>query len=186
MRAFFAALILCAFASLPARAQYDNGAVYSKDWAACRGDNDCMIPVPGAQYAHGYEALEPSPKQPGAQPNKGFDVSVGQAAWMKSLQQPNQPSSCCGPADAYPVEIIEDGGTDHVWRVRVTDGRPYKYPDGTVRPYLPTGTEFQSLPGHVTKPKQGNPMNSAWIFVAVSSIYHTVFIYCVVPLPPSF
>lgn len=183
---FWLPLIVAVMAACLARAQYDTGEyVGYAAWPPCQPEQDCLIPVPGADYSNTWAV--PGPDQPGARPNKGFDVTSGVPQWMASLIRPDDaPSPCCGKADAYPVEVIEDGGTDHAWRVKIIDGSSIVYPDKTHRAFIPNGTQFQVAPSHVTKPNQGNPTKTAWLFVGLYPAYFLAWIYCLVPLPPSF
>jgi hypothetical protein len=137
-----------------------------------------------ADYNFGYLAYISPAARTGAKPNKGFNLKEPVPAWMNTLERPLLPAKkCCGPADGYEVEILKDGGDADEWVARVSNGEAREYPDHTFRPKIPTGTIFHVRPSHVTKPMQGNPTGTAWIFAAVS--YHSVLVYCLVPLPPS-
>jgi hypothetical protein len=137
-----------------------------------------------ADYKFGYLAYISPAARMGAKPNKGFNLKDPVPAWMNTLETPLLPTQkCCGPADGYEVEILKDGGKSDEWVARVNHGEAREYPDHTFRPRLPTGTIFHVRPSHVTKAMQGNPTGTAWIFAAVS--YHSVVVYCLVPLPPS-
>ena len=135
-------------------------------------------------YKFGYLAYISPSARVGAKPNKGFDLNEPIPAWMDALENPTLPSQkCCGPADGYEVEILKDGGDNDEWVARLSNGEARQYPDHTFRPKIPTGTIFHVQPRHVTKPAQGNPSGTAWIFAAIS--YHSVAVFCLVPLPPS-
>ena len=184
MRALLAAAALCVML-VPARAQWGEGSPPA-EWPKPPADWMEMAPgVPESAYDTIYYAMKPGPQQPGAQPNKGFDLTQPVAKWMSELKRPNAPTnSCCGPADAYEIEIIKEGGDADFWDVKIVHGESREYPDGTKRPPLPNGTIFHIRPERVTKPAQWNPTKTAWLFVAVS--YHAVTAYCLVPLPPSY
>lgn len=189
MRGLLAALALAAALTSPAHAQFE--APTPNKWPGPPGD--WMEFAPGTTEATYFEGaywwmgkMLSGPEQPGAQPNKGFDVEHNKRAkWMSELKRPdNPPNSCCGPSDAYEVEITKDGGTTAEWTAVITHGEARVYPDLTRRPPLPNGTIFHVQPQRVTKPDKGNPTWTAWIFVTVGM--RAVTIYCLVPLLPSF
>ena len=184
MRALFAALSFCF--CVAANAQFE--APVPNEWPKAPGDWIEFAPGMTEQdYMYlGYYWMgrnmggdRPLPK-----PNKGFDLKQPIPKWMSGLKRPDLPeSSCCGPADAYEVEILKDGGPTGEWIAEITHGEPRQYPDGTQRPPMPNGTKFHIVAQHVTKPDQGNPSWTAWLFTVVG--LRTVTVYCLVPLPPS-
>ena len=120
--------------------------------------------------------------------------------WFMSLRREDK-FSCCGLGDAYPCEILKEPdpaypGLD-TGLVRITDGRALEIhmgsmPAGVIkRPAIKKGTQIPYPFFKETKPKYGNPTNTAWIFLSVyeadppSAETNSVGqVYCVVPLPP--
>jgi len=125
----------------------------------------------------------------------GFDKSDPTAQWFEGLKRPDDTlpkGSCCGPADAYGIEIVQDAigdKGDEMGLARVTDGEPKTYPDGTIRLGLPNGTEFRFPKSKVNPLADGNPTKTAWAFFSVDTgdtgqPNNIRFIYCIIPLPP--
>lgn len=186
-------LLGCMFGCSTAHAQGYGGG--SAEWPKPGPTHDWVEWVSGPPPDL-YMNRRPSPDQPGAQPHKGFplfnpDGSKNEInTWMSELQRPDDGGSCCGPADAYPVEVLQEGcyiddKCRDQWVVSITDGSPVKYPDGTERPSLPNGTIFHVMPNHVNRAKDGNPLRTAIMYVNVYG-EHEFTIYCLVPLPPAF
>jgi hypothetical protein len=120
----------------------------------------------------------------------GFDPSDPVVQWFEHLRRPDVDEdylgvvSCCGKGDAYAVDVVEDGGADREWAVKITDGSAIEFPDGTTRQPLPDGTVSRFPGSKVIKPNQGNPTKHAWVFISVwSGQVHEV--WCFVPLPPN-
>jgi len=119
----------------------------------------------------------------------GFDHSDPVVQWFDHLRRPDVDESylgvvsCCGLGEAYPAELITDGGRHGEWVARITDGSEIEFPDGTWRPRLPDGTVVHFPGTKVTRPDQGNPTKHAWLFLSVwGGEVHEI--WCFVPLPP--
>jgi hypothetical protein len=119
----------------------------------------------------------------------GFDHSDPVVRWFDHLRRPDVDDhflgvvSCCGLGDAYPAELIVDGGRYGEWTAKITDGREIEFPDGTWRPPLPDGTVVHFPATKVTRADQGNPTKHAWLFLSVwGGEVHEI--WCFVPLPP--
>ena len=145
----------------------------------------------------------PAADQPGAKPNKGYDIeNDATAKWFSELKRPTTPASealhdidpetigCCGKGDGYPIEIVQDatlGGVEEDGTFRILDGTAKTYPDKTTRPEIPNWRNLAiHFPGYkMLQLERGNPTRTAWAFMMV---YHNqiAFLYCVVPLPPSY
>jgi hypothetical protein len=109
--------------------------------------------------------------------------------------------SCCGAGDAYPIIILEDAYPAHSGKIengraRVTDtsARRILLPDGSskYRQAITGNPEFKFSGNKITKEIQGNPTQTAWAFLRVMSQYSTIsggvidYVWCVVPMPPSY
>jgi hypothetical protein len=118
----------------------------------------------------------------------GFDPNDPVTQWFETLMMPDIPGArCCGAADAYKVEILEEGewdGNGPDWVVSIKDGSAIKFPDGKSRAEVPNGLIIHVPAYKVTKPKQSNPTHNAWIFMSVND-GHVGAIFCLVPLLPS-
>ena len=124
----------------------------------------------------------------------GFDKSDPTVQWFEQLKRPDDTppkGSCCGQADAYSIEIIQDAigeKGDEMGVARVTDGSPKEFPDGSIRVGVPNGTEFRFPKSKVNPLADGNPTRTAWAFFSVNSQVdgpNTIrYIYCVIQLPP--
>jgi hypothetical protein len=119
----------------------------------------------------------------------GFDHSDAVVRWFDQLRRPDVDESylgvvsCCGLGEAYPAELIVDGGHHGEWVARITDGSEIEFPDGTWRPPLPDGTVVHFPAAKVTRPDQGNPTKRAWLFLSAwGGEVHEI--WCFVPLPP--
>ena len=128
----------------------------------------------------------------------GFDKGSAMSVWMDGLKVPwdvPPKMSCCGKADAYKITILQDAigdDGDNRGLAVITDGRAIKYPDGTSRFALPDGTQFRFRKADVNPLGDGNPTNTAWAFLSVTSdpdsgVGNFIrMIYCVIPLPPGY
>lgn len=113
----------------------------------------------------------------------GFDPNNATVQWFEKLQRPDQPGSCCGKADAYPVgSYVEnaDGSVD----ATVSDGSAKAYPDGTYRPYFPTGEVVHVEKVLVNKHDDDidNPTDTSWVFMTVNNGV-TGHVYCLIRHP---
>jgi hypothetical protein len=118
-----------------------------------------------------------------------FDPKDPITQWFGTLQRPDMPPTgkniCCKWSDAYEVKILEDGGEHDDWRVEITDGSAKVFPDGTTRAPVENGMKIPVPASKVTKPKQGNPTSTAWLFMSINfGVPGNIF--CLVPLPPGF
>jgi hypothetical protein len=120
----------------------------------------------------------------------GFDHSDSVVQWFDQLMRPDVDEgfqgvvSCCGLGDAYPAELIVDGGPYGEWIARITDGGAIEFPDGKWRSPLPDGTVVHFPATKVIRPDQGNPTKHAWLFLSVwGGEVHEI--WCFVPLPPN-
>lgn len=113
----------------------------------------------------------------------GFDPTDKTVQWFESLQRPDAKGSCCGKADAYPVSNYWDNG-DGSHTLVIGDGSAKKYPDGSYRPYLPTGAEIVVPDSKINRREDDldNPTDTSWLFVAVYAGIHD-HIYCAILHP---
>ncbi len=98
----------------------------------------------------------------------GFNPNNATVKWMESLQRPNEPGSCCGKGDGYPVSDYWDNG-DGTWTAVIGDGSAMVYPDGTSRHYVTTGEHIivpRDLVNHI-EDDLDNPTDTSWIFMTV-------------------
>lgn len=113
----------------------------------------------------------------------GFDPNNATVKWFESLQRPDQPGSCCGKGDGYPVgDYVEnpDGSVD----ATISDGSAKLYPDGTTRNYFQTGAVVH-VPKEVVNPLHDdldNPTDTSWIFMTVHAGEVGV-VYCLIRHP---
>ncbi len=90
----------------------------------------------------------------------GFDPSDSVVQWFEHLRRPDIDEdylgvvSCCGKGDAYPVDVVEDGGADREWAVRIIDGSAIEFPDGSTRPFVPDGTVVRFYGSKMVKPNR--------------------------------
>lgn len=116
----------------------------------------------------------------GYEPNSSPTVS-----WFESLPRPDMPSgySCCGKADAYPVDRYWPNG-DGSFTAVIADGSAKKYPDGTERPYVAAGTEVIVPKERINDDKHDldNPTDFSWVFIRVLA-GNVQQVYCFVRHP---
>ena len=116
------------------------------------------------------------------------------AEWFMSLRREDN-MSCCGLGDAYPCQILREADPDKPYEdtglVQITDGRELNVLNNTVhRPALRRGLQIAFPFFKMTKEKNGNPTDTAWIFLSVyeanppsAETNGVGQVYCVVPLP---
>jgi hypothetical protein len=116
----------------------------------------------------------------------GFNPNNPTVKWFERKMIPNITfqQSCCGKADAYPVERVRRN-TDHTWSVWLADGSEVKYPDGSHRAYFDKNTEIVVPDDKVNPPDDDldNPTDVGWIFMRVSNPTNPGAIYCLVIHP---
>ena len=116
----------------------------------------------------------------------GFNPSDPTVKWFERKMIPNITfqQSCCGKADAYPVERVRRN-TDHTWSVWLADGSEVKYPDGTHREYFDKNIPIVVPDDKVNPPDDDldNPTDVGWIFMRVSTPAQPGAIYCVIIHP---
>lgn len=125
-----------------------------------------------------------------AHSDKGFHPNHATTQWFDRLMRPDfADSPCCGKVDFYPVsrywENKDSNGTPTgTWSAEIADGSPLVYPDGTVRPYLPTGTIVEVYDGKVNKLEDDldNPTDTSWISVRVVD-GKAANVYCLIRHP---
>lgn len=114
----------------------------------------------------------------------GFDPNSATTKWFEQLKVPPEGiAACCGKADAYPVSEYWKN-PDGTWTARIKDGRAIKYPDGTVRAYIATGTEVIVPAESVNDLTDDldNPTDTSWIFMRVSEAQVSK-VFCLVRHP---
>jgi hypothetical protein len=122
----------------------------------------------------------------------GFDPNDPVVKWFESLQLPDdRPKRCCGKGDAYKIQIVRDAlgeRDDEMGEAVITDGAAIEFPDGTRRLELPNGLRFRFPKSKLNPLSDGNPTDTAWVFVAIRTgpPNEITKIYCVIPLPPGF
>jgi len=122
--------------------------------------------------------------------NHGFDPDAPATKWFERLQQPdNQPGSCCGKADGYPVDrywknVDSNGTPTGTWTAVIADGSAKLFPDGTHREYIATGTEVEVPETKINDLMDDldNPTEHGWIFMVVHA-GEVGRIYCFVRHP---
>jgi hypothetical protein len=117
--------------------------------------------------------------------NHGFDPSAPATKWFESLERPDQsPNSCCGKADAYPVDRYQKN-SDHTYTVWIADGRPIKYPDGTTRDPWDITVPISVPDNKVNKEDDDldNPTDHSWLFFRASTPTDVGTIYCFIRHP---
>jgi hypothetical protein len=105
--------------------------------------------------------------------------------WFESRIRPDQPpNSCCGEADAYPVDryIKND---DHTYTVWVADGSALVTKEGRVREYWDMATPITVPDNKVNHEDDDldNPTDHSWIFMRVSTPTDVGTIYCFIRHP---
>lgn len=165
-------------------------------------------------FAQGGPGWMPSEDELAKRYGPKFTPSSDLAEWFENLKRPDIASghphsqdlisaiSCCSAGDAYPIDILEDaspphGGTVENGTARVTDPTarqilvPMHNPSGSTynqlkfRDQITGPLTFHFSSDRVTREKDGNPTKTAWVFCRV--LNHQIdYVYCVVPLPPSF
>jgi hypothetical protein len=113
----------------------------------------------------------------------GFNPNNPTVQWFESLVRPDYPGSCCGKADAYPVESYWPN-PDGTWTAKIGDGSAKKFPDGTTRDPIPNGYEVIVPKAVVNKAEDdlGNLTDVSWIFMTVHG-GEPGTIYCLVRHP---
>lgn len=119
------------------------------------------------------------------------------ADWFSSLRREVDHMSCCGLGDAYPARILIEADPNKPFEdtgvAEITDGRALSMMDGGAqRVALPFGTLIKFSYYKVTSQHDGNPTNTAWVFLSAYENHmgpggsnEVGQVYCVVPLPPS-
>jgi hypothetical protein len=162
-----------------------------------------LTPSPGAEPSSsvwdkmlgaGYAALILSAllwvlwPHPAPAMNHGFDPSAPATKWFEGLERPDQPpNSCCGKADAYPVDRYQKN-SDHTYTVWIADGSPIKYPDGTTRDPWDINVPIIVPDNKVNKEDDDldNPTDHSWLFFRASTPTDVGTIYCFVRHPNSY
>lgn len=117
--------------------------------------------------------------------NHGFDPSAPAVKWFEKLERPDQrPNSCCGKADAYPVDRYQKN-SDHTFTVWVADGSALKYPDGTTRDEWDTSVPIIVPDTKVNDESDDldNPTEHGWLFFRPSTKRDVGTIYCFIRHP---
>jgi hypothetical protein len=98
---------------------------------------------------------------------QGKYVSPSEAAWYKSLIQPDGSSSCCGAGDAYYADDSET--IDGQLYAIITDTRPdtLTLDDGTkaYRTHVPVGTKVRIPKNKIRKHPVSNPTEHTVVFL---------------------
>lgn len=98
--------------------------------------------------------------------NHGFDPDAPATKWFETLRIPPQEQvSCCGKADAYPVDRYTKlpNGDYEVW---IEDGSAKAYPDGTRRIAWDESVPIKVPAERVNKEDDdlSNPTDHGWLF----------------------
>jgi hypothetical protein len=116
----------------------------------------------------------------------GFNPTNPTVKWFERKMVPNITfaQSCCGKADAYPVERVRRN-TDQTWSVWLADGSEVKYPDGSRRAYFDKSVEIVVPDSKVNPPDDDldNPTDVGWIFMRVSTPAQPGAIFCLIIHP---
>lgn len=122
---------------------------------------------------------------PASAMNHGFDPSAPAVKWFEKLERPDsRPNSCCGKADAYPVDRYQKN-SDHTFTVWVADGSALKYPDGTTRDEWDTSVPIIVPDTKVNDESDDldNPTEHGWLFFRPSTKRDVGTIYCFIRHP---
>jgi hypothetical protein len=118
----------------------------------------------------------------------GFNPNAPATRWFESLIVPDRPPlSCCGKADAYPVDRYQKNN-DHTYTVWIADGSPVKYPDGTTRDPWDVNVPISVPDTKVNKLDDDldNPTEHGWLFFRPDTNHDVGTIYCFVRHPNSY
>jgi hypothetical protein len=117
--------------------------------------------------------------------NHGFPPDAPMTVWMeKQIRPDSPPNSCCGVADAYPVDRYEKlpGGDFQVW---IQNGDAIEFPDGTRRaPWdisIPLTVPFNKV--NKAEDDLDNPSNHGWLFFRPSNDHEPGTFYCFIRHP---
>jgi hypothetical protein len=114
----------------------------------------------------------------------GFDPNSPVTKWFEEQQRPDTPGSCCGKADAYPVDRYQKNA-DHTYTVWIADGRAIVYPDGSRRDPWDESVPITVPENKVNKEDDDldNPTNHGWLFFRTSTPKDVGTIYCFIRHP---
>lgn len=103
----------------------------------------------------------------------GFNPNSATTKWFESLKiPPKNEVSCCGKADAYPVERYErlSNGDYRVW---IAPDNGITFPDGTVRPPWDSTIPIIVPKERVNEEKDDldNPTDFSWLFFVPERVY---------------
>lgn len=125
--------------------------------------------------------------------NHGFDPDAPATKWFETLMiPPGYAVSCCGKADAYPVDVYERLPNGDML-VTVADGSAKQFPDGSRRQPWDESVKI-TVPKELVnriEDQANNPTDHGWLFfVPRQSAEHDApaatevsVIYCFIPQP---
>lgn len=115
----------------------------------------------------------------------GFDPNSATTKWMERQMRPDNPtSSCCGKADAYPVDRYRKlpTGDYEVW---IENGDAITYPDGTKREPWDVNISLIVPSNKINKEDDDldNPTDHGWLFFRPTNDHEPGTFYCFIRHP---